>query len=151
MNTERLLDLIDVIENEVSDLDFDLSHWMRGPKADCGTTGCAAGWYIFHRPESGLVLEQRGAFHPPYWFPARRDQKALANSVRTLAEFSSHILSEHFGLDHESLFRLFGPRRLTRREWLERAKRFLAENGITIPPRPPIPVEVVPELSSIPS
>lgn len=38
MNKERILDLADFLENEVSDKHFSMHNWV------CGTTACIGGW-----------------------------------------------------------------------------------------------------------
>lgn len=49
MNKERLLDLIDVLKNKVTDKQFNMHFFLL--QNDCGTVGCAAGWYALNRPE----------------------------------------------------------------------------------------------------
>lgn len=115
MNKGRLLDLIDVLENKVTDEQFDIHVFMMSnfllENGSCGTIGCAAGWYAFHRPEYFN-------FNGPY------------PCLKETGDLGYIAMEEYFDLTYENAQQIFSPSRywnknVTRKDVIDRINEIM--------------------------
>lgn len=112
MNRERFLDLIDILENKVTDKQFDIGTFYR--ESECGTVACAAGWLAIYHPEYFKPMAQ---FVMP------------APIGRNIDPFEA--LAEYFDIDVSKSLDLFGSFSYitcTKDEVIKRIKNLLLSN-----------------------
>jgi len=113
MNAERFKKLIEVVE-QVPEERFKMKDWVT--QDECGTVGCACGWYAISQPERFVIYPKSRSVH-------RRDEVGAIGFSDWASEFE---------IEDEDARRLFDPDEYdshSKRDVLVRLREFYTENA----------------------
>jgi len=135
IGAKRLNKLADLLENEVSDKDFDMDVFYNEhnkAKTGCGTVGCACGWAASSPKFRGLVLKSYTDT-----FVHTLNKKVLVYTIEDTKSGNEDFeaAETYFKLNEAQVNWLFQPEyysnnRKGRRTVISRIRKFVNDNGL---------------------
>ena len=136
MRSDRLTKLADYLEQNVRDEWFNLQVWGDPgfERMECGTMGCAIGFYCTAFPDEGLVLRPIacGLGHQQLIVTT---PDAMLPHWMIASDHSFKIIATHFGITYEQAIDLFSASRYSigsRENVIMRIRRFVNTNRRSI-------------------